>query len=191
MIETLAAAGANWRLAYGGRSRSTMAFLTEFERYGDRVRCFAEDETGRLDLDRLLDTPTDNGLVYCCGPGPLIDAVERKCSAWPPGVLHKERFAPGAPDRPGLNRSFVVTLARRGLSLTVPPDRSVLDVLEENGVDLLSSCRAGVCGTCETAVVRGVPDHRDSVLTPEERQANASMMVCVSRCAGEDIVLDL
>ncbi len=191
MIRTVAARGADWRLAYGGRARSTMAFRAELERYGDRVRFFAEDEAGRLDLDRLLGTPVPGRQVYCCGPASLLDAVEKKCAGWDPGALHMERFAPGALAPASPDEGFEVRLAQSGLSLSVPPDRSILDVLEENGITLLSSCRAGVCGTCETAVLDGAPEHRDSVLTPEERQANASMMVCVSRCSGGGLVLDL
>ncbi|MEV0844854.1 PDR/VanB family oxidoreductase [Streptomyces sp. NPDC049954] len=191
MIQSVAAAGANWLLAYGGRSRSTMAFHSELEQYGDRVRCFPQDETGLLDLDQLLGSFPDGGLVYCCGPGPLLDAVEQKCAGLPPGSLHMERFTPREPGGATQQQGFGIELVQSGLSLDVPPDKSILEVLEENGVSLLSSCRAGICGTCETAVLEGVPEHRDSVLTPEERQANEYMMVCVSRCSGSRLVLDL
>lgn len=82
-------------------------------------------------------------------------------------------------------------LAVSELTLTIPPDRSILDVVEEAGIGVLSSCAEGTCGTCETTVLGGVPDHRDSVLTEEERRAGDCMMICVSRSCTERLVLDL
>ena len=84
-----------------------------------------------------------------------------------------------------------MVLQQSELQLTVPPDRSILSVVEEAGVGVLSSCAEGTCGTCETAVLGGEPDHRDSVLTEEEREANDCMMICVSRSRGPRLVLDL
>jgi ferredoxin len=75
--------------------------------------------------------------------------------------------------------------------VTVPPDRSILSVVEEAGVGVLSSCAEGTCGTCETPVLEGVPDHRDSVLNEEQRQAGDCMMICVSRACTPHLVLDL
>lgn len=190
MIDQVAASGAEWSLAYVGRSLSTMAFRAELAQYGDRVRYVPADEMGRLDLDGLLGSP-DGGLVYCCGPARLLDAVEEKCSTWPPGSLHVERFTPQTVAPAAHDGAFEIELASSGRTLTVPPDRSILEILEDNGLGVLSSCRAGVCGTCETPVLEGTPQHRDSVLTPEEREANETMMVCVSRCAGGRLVLDL
>ena len=76
-------------------------------------------------------------------------------------------------------------------TLVVPADRSILSVVEAAGVGVLSSCAEGTCGTCETAVLEGVPDQRDSVLDETERQANDRMMICVSRSRIERLVLDL
>jgi len=84
-----------------------------------------------------------------------------------------------------------VVCQRSGLTVTVPPGQSILEALDENGVSVLSSCQEGVCGTCETRVLEGVPDHRDSLLSEEEREANEYMMVCVSRSKSERLVLDL
>ena len=102
-----------------------------------------------------------------------------------------ERFAARPLGAPVRAEAFDVELARSGLTLTVPPDQSILDVVEEAGVGMLSSCAEGTCGTCETAVLAGVPDHRDSVLTAEERAANDCMLICVSRSCGDRLVLDL
>jgi cytochrome P450/ferredoxin-NADP reductase len=191
MIGAAEAAGADWRLVYGGRQRTSMAFLDELAGYGDRVSIRPQDETGLLDLDALLGTPQPGTLVYCCGPEPLLAAVEQRCRAWPPRSLHVERFAPRPQTEPVRREAFDVVLRRSDRTLTVPPGRSILTVLEEAGVGVLSSCAEGTCGTCETVVLEGVPDHRDSVLDETERQANDCMMICVSRARSERLVLDL
>jgi cytochrome P450/ferredoxin-NADP reductase len=191
MITTAEAAGAEWRLVYGGRRRASMAFVDELARCGDRVSIRPQDETGLLDLDALLGTPLDGTLVYCCGPEPLLAAVEERCSAWPRRSLHVERFSAKPLTEPVRSDAFEVVLAQSEITLTVPPDRSILDVVEEAGVGVLSSCAEGTCGTCETPVLDGEPDHRDSVLDEDERQAGDCMMICVSRSCTPQLVLDL
>jgi ferredoxin-NADP reductase len=190
MVAEVDELGADWVLAYGGRSRSSMAFAHSLvERHGARVMLRPQDETGLLDLDALLRKPRRGTAVYCCGPEPLLTAVEQRCAKWPPGSLHVERFAP----RPesGARVAFEVELVRSGLTITVPPDKSILRAVEEAGVPVLSSCREGTCGTCETPVLDGVPDHRDSLLSPDEQAANDTMMICVSRARDKRLVLDL
>ncbi|MEU6512143.1 PDR/VanB family oxidoreductase [Streptomyces sp. NPDC046942] len=187
MLAAAEAAGADWSLLYGGRSRASMAFTGELARYGDRVALAPQDETGLLDLGPALDGAPDGTLVYCCGPGPLLDAVEERC---PTGRLRVERFQP-KPRPTGSDTAFEVELARSGRVLTVAPRVSVLDTVRAAGVEVLYSCTEGTCGTCETDVLEGVPDHRDSVLTEEERAAGDTMMICVSRCRGARLVLDL
>ncbi|MEU0466180.1 PDR/VanB family oxidoreductase [Amycolatopsis sp. NPDC006131] len=192
MIARAEASGADWRLVYGGRTRASMAFREELvARYGDRVEIRPQDETGLLDLDALLGSPRDDVAVYCCGPEPLLAAVEQRCAAWPPGSLHVERFSPKAGADAGERTTFEVELAASGRTVTVPPDKSILAAVEEAGVSVLSSCQEGTCGTCETPVLDGVPDHRDSLLTESERAANDTMMICVSRSCGPRLVLDL
>jgi ferredoxin-NADP reductase len=192
MVAEVDARGADWLLAYGGRTRSSMAFRAELsERYGDRVHVWPHDEKGLLDLDRLLGTPRADTAVYCCGPEPLLAAVEQLCTAWPPGSLHVERFAPRADPNPGATTGFQVELARSRRTITVPPGKSILRAVEEAGVAVLSSCREGTCGTCETPVLDGVPDHRDSLLSEEEQAANDTMMICVSRARSRRLTLDL
>ncbi|MFJ5727065.1 PDR/VanB family oxidoreductase [Streptomyces paradoxus] len=187
MLAAAEAAGADWTLLYGGRTRESMAFGEELGRYGDRVTFAPEDETGLLDLPAVLDDLPEGTLVYCCGPGPLLDAVEARC---PPGVLRVERFQPKEQETGG-NTAFEVELARSGRTLTVAPDVSVLDAVRAAGVEVLYSCTEGTCGTCETDVLDGEPDHRDSVLTDDERAAGETMLICVSRCRGGRLVLDL
>ncbi|MEU0106684.1 PDR/VanB family oxidoreductase [Streptomyces sp. NPDC006251] len=187
MLAAAEAAGAEWTLLYGGRTRDSMAFGEELARYGDRVTIAPEDETGLLDLPSVLDDVPEDTLVYCCGPGPLLDAVEARC---PSGVLRVERFRPKEQET-GDATEFEVELARTGRTLTVSPDVSVLDAVRAAGVEVLYSCTEGTCGTCETDVLDGEPDHRDSVLTDEERAAGETMLICVSRCRGKRLVLDL
>ena len=168
-----------------------MAFLDELSRYGDRVTVAPQDETGLLDLAGLLGTPQEDTLVYCCGPEPLLNAVEQHCAHWPRRSLHVERFSAKPLTAPARAEAFEVVLGRSELTLTVPPDRSILSVVEEAGIGVLSSCAEGTCGTCETPVLEGEPDHRDSVLDDEERAANDCMMICVSRSCSSRLVLDL
>ncbi len=191
MVDQAERAGAEWSLVYGGRSRSSMAFLDELAAYGDKVTVWPQDTHGLLDLDGLLGQPREDTLVYVCGPGPLLDAVEERCVSWPAGALHLERFAAKDLTTPVLDEPFEVELSRSGEVLVVPTDRSVVQVLEDHGVPVLTSCSEGKCGTCEVGVLGGLPDHRDSLLTTEEQARNDRMMVCVSRSATARLVLDL
>ncbi|KIF78828.1 ferredoxin [Streptomyces sp. 150FB] len=199
MIAEADARGADWRLVYGGRTRASMAFAAELTaRWPDRVELCPQDESGLLDLEGLLGVPRDDTAVYCCGPEPLLAAVEERCTSWPPGSLHTERFAPKVTEAAGavdaaqaVEAPFEVELAQSGMTLTVPPGRSVLEVVEEAGVPVLSSCREGTCGTCETGVLGGVPDHRDSLLTADEQAVGDVMFICVSRCRSGRLILDL
>ncbi len=195
MLAAAEAAGADWHLVYGGRTRSSMAFRDRLEKlYPGKVAVLPMDEVGLLDLPTILAAPGSDAAdvaVYCCGPEALLAAVEQECARWPHGALHVERFAPKAGVTDGPRASFEVELAQSGTTLTVPADRSILDVVEESGLQVLSSCQEGTCGTCETGVLDGVPDHRDSVLTDDEQAANDTMMICVSRSCSARLVLDL
>ncbi|MGW0578202.1 PDR/VanB family oxidoreductase [Streptomyces sp. NPDC002920] len=192
MLAAVEAAGAQWRLLYGGRSRCSMAFLDELAGYGEAVAVHPQDQHGLLALDGYLGTPDPDTLVYCCGPEPLLAAVEERCRAWPAKALQVERFqAQAQAQEAGSGSAFEVVLDRTGITVQVPPERSVLDAVREAGVAALSSCAEGICGTCETEVLDGEPDHRDSVLSAEERESNEIMMICVSRSRGPRLVLDL
>ncbi|MGH7211358.1 MAG: flavin reductase family protein, partial [Acetobacteraceae bacterium] len=132
----------------------------------------------------------DGAHVYCCGPAALMRSVAAATAHWTPGFVHFEWFA--APEQEvGTATPFKVELAHSRRVLAVPADRSVLEVLRANGVVVPSSCEQGVCGTCETGVLAGEVDHRDKLLSPAERDASRTMMVCVSRARCERLVLDL
>jgi cytochrome P450/ferredoxin-NADP reductase len=191
MIEVAESRGAEWSLLYGGRSRASMAFLDKLEG-DDRVTVWPEDEEGLLDLASVLDTPQPDTLVYCCGPGALLDAVEEGCANWPDGSLHVERFAAKTVEAPeDALDSFDVVCSRSGVTVKVSEGASIFDELESAGVNVLGSCMEGVCGTCEADVLEGTPDHRDSVLSRSERERGATIMLCVSRSLSEKLVLDV
>jgi ferredoxin-NADP reductase len=193
MLSSAKAAGIDYRLEYAGRSRGTMAALDELlAEHPGRVTVYAADEGTRLDLDALLASLDPATVIYCCGPARLNDAVEAAVDAAAAGfTLHLERFEAKALGEPVLHESFEVELALSGETLVVPPDRSILSVVEEAGVLVLSSCREGTCGTCETVVLDGEVDHRDSILSPAEQAANSVMYICVSRAACPKLVLEL
>ncbi|GAA1164723.1 PDR/VanB family oxidoreductase [Ornithinimicrobium humiphilum] len=202
MADRLARTGARWRLHYGGRSRASMAYADELlDLGGDVVRLYPQDTDGLLDLGAILAEAGPGTVVYCCGPAPLLDAAAGAVAASPARELRVERFTgPTAPmPEPGgapaddavTPTSFVVELAASGGSVEVGPDRSILEAVRSAGVDVISSCEEGWCGTCETRVLAGVPLHRDEVLTPSEQASNEVMMICVGRSCSERLVLDL
>ena len=194
MITYADSIGADWELTYGGRSQASLAFLNELTHFGSRVRIFPQDEAGHIPLaaPSILGAPRPDTLIYCCGPEPLLQAVEDASSHWPAGSLHLERFAPKAVEAtPGALGTFEVVCQRSGITLKVDEERSILDVAHDAGIKVLASCRAGVCGTCEVDVIEGDPDHRDSVLSTSERAASEFMLVCVSRSLTPRLVLDM
>jgi ferredoxin-NADP reductase len=191
MIQQAEMLGADWKLLYLGRARSTMAFLDELAEYGDHVVVLPKDESGPSQLEELIGGPSADTKVYVCGPQRLLAAVERHCAAWPAGLLRLEHFAAKAQGAPARDVPFEVELARAGLSVTVSPDVSILDALQNAGVNVLTSCREGTCGTCEVPVLAGVPDHRDSILNDADRASGNCMFPCVSRSCSDRLVLDL
>lgn len=198
MVRQAEAAGARWRLLYGGRRRTSMAFLDELAAYDGAVQVRPHDEHGLLDLDAAFAGLPPGTKVYCCGPEALLAAVEERAAAWPDGTLHVERFvpkvvpdAPGPAEDPAAAEETEVELAGTGQLLTYLRGQCLLEVIEAAGVPILSSCREGTCGTCETGVLEGDVEHRDSLLSPAEQAANDVMFPCVSRPRGKRLVLDL
>ncbi|MDX2377663.1 PDR/VanB family oxidoreductase [Microbacterium sp. LRZ72] len=198
MVRAAEARGIAWRLVYTGREEGTMFGLAELvDSFGDRVLPHFSGLSGRVDVERVLkEMPTVDAIV-CCGPGSLMQSA-REAADRRGIVCVTEAFDATAPPHEadvatdsGEEGTFVVTLAQDGRDVAVAPNQTVLSALEEAGVAVASSCREGYCGTCETVVVEGSVDHRDSVLTPEEHADTDLMMVCVSRCNGARLVLDL
>ncbi|MCU1406360.1 MAG: oxidoreductase [Glaciihabitans sp.] len=193
MIEAAERSGVPYSLAYAGRSRAGMAFLDEVAAYGNGAIIAVGEEGDRLDVGALLGGLVDGALVYACGPQRLLDAVEQVLEAAGRGhILRRELFA--VPDGDGLpisSDNFTVELRRSGLSVSVSPGQSVLAAVTAAGIDVLTDCEEGICGSCETGVLEGEVEHRDYVLTTQEKARNDCMMICVSRAACPVLVLDL
>ncbi|MCF3119468.1 MULTISPECIES: PDR/VanB family oxidoreductase [Streptomyces] len=189
MLRAVEAAGADWRLLYGGRSRASMPFLEEVEKLGGadggRVTVVAQDEDGLPDLAAFLDGTPRGAAVHVCGPEALMDAVG---AALPEGCsLHLERFTPRV--AAGGDAAFEVELRRSGRTVAVAADSTVLAAVRAELPNTAYSCEQGFCGTCQQRVLEGEIDHRDELLTDEER--DGSMLICVSRARGERLVLDM
>lgn len=203
MAQRLLALDSAFTLYYCARSRDRAAFLDALagRMSGSPKAALVpvfDDEAGvaSLGLSAVVARHPEADF-YCCGPEPLMQAFVKACDALPAERVHVEYFAGAAPVPPDAASTaadastFVVRLARSQREVAVPPGVSILDALAGAGITVFNSCRQGVCGSCETAVLEGTPDHRDRVLSPSEREANNTMMVCVSRCRGESLVLDL
>jgi ferredoxin-NADP reductase len=199
MLARLKALGRSHELLYFARSRRSAAFIDRIEALGVQTHWHFDDEQGGPpDLKALLAARPGQGgdagntHYYACGPSVMLDAFERDCAALGYPHAHIERFAAvAAPASPQAQASYTVALKKAGRTFVITPEKTLLACLLEGGVAVDHSCLEGVCGTCETAVLEGVPDHRDSVLSSSERAANKVMMVCVSGCKSERLVLDL
>ena len=162
--------------------------------FGDNLTLHFDngDPAQGIDLDRLLENPSEGEHVYVCGPAGLVGSVREKAAHWPAGTVHWEPFTPETDQAPQKNEVFEVVLSRRNVRLEVPIDKTILEVVREAGVDIESSCEDGLCGCCRVGLLGGVPDHRDLVLTDAEKASSADIMTCVSRAkAGEVLVLDI
>lgn len=179
-------ASREWSLLYLGRNRSDMPFVDELERlYGDRVTIWCTGERqSRADLSSWVVPSAD---VYACGSPGLLDELEELVA---PRRLHVERFEPKKRTSMSATDSFTVVAARTGLTSTVPSDSSLLEVLESNGVTLPTSCRRGVCGSCELRVIEGIPEHLDSVMTDQDKDELGIMYPCVSRSKTPILTVD-
>lgn len=177
-----------WQLIYGGRSQRSMAFTTDLVGYGAHVQLYPQDATGTPDINAIIRTRAEDTAVYCCGPAGLIDAVQTSIDCWTPGELNIERFV--AKDFSAAeSRPLTVHCRRSGVELTVSKSQTVLDALEAAGIGVPNACRDGVCGSCEVAVLEGVPEHRDSYRSSDDD--TSSIAVCVSRASSAELVLDI
>jgi vanillate monooxygenase ferredoxin subunit len=196
MAEHLAATSTPFELHYCTRSRARAAFWDRISRspFSNRTRFYFDDAPGSLSLDLsgTLNQPRPGDHLYVCGPNGFIEAVlgEAVRAGWRREQLHKEFFTPTV-DPPRADVAFEVEIASTGTRFTVPANRSVLDVLLANGIEIPMSCEQGVCGTCVTRVLNGVPDHRDVFMTDEEHARNDQFTPCCSRAKSDVLVLDL
>jgi vanillate O-demethylase ferredoxin subunit len=197
MAERLAHAGAPFELHYAARSQASAAFIERIgsSAFADRARLYFSEgpKAARLDLDALLADPVPGAHLYVCGPARLIEAAlaAAKAKGWPSSRVHREFFAPPEGEDHGPAEAFEVGIASSGQVIAVPADRTATQALAEHGIEVATSCEQGVCGTCVTRVLEGVPDHRDFYLTADEQAANDQMTLCCSRARTRRLVLDL
>ncbi len=192
MVQRLTALGRPWRLHYAVRTRRRAAFLDRITALGTAgFHLHVDDEAdGRVfDLAPIVADAPPGAQLYCCGPSPMLAAFEAATASRPAETVHTEYFA--AKEPVAAKGGFAVVLARQGRTIFVPEGATIIDALRDNGIDAPHSCLEGVCGTCETTVLDGIPEHRDLVLSARERASNRTMMICCSGCQGDRLVLDL
>ncbi|WP_353153574.1 PDR/VanB family oxidoreductase [Pollutimonas bauzanensis] len=194
MAQRLNTLGKRWELHYCARTPDHAAFVSELralaEASGNALHCHFDQIPGGqpLDISHLVQTRTADTHLYCCGPNGMLNAFET-ATAHLRDRSHVEYFSPKA--EAALDGGFAVELARSGKTLQVAPGQTILEVVTAAGVNVQTSCREGICGSCETRIISGEADHRDSILTPEEQAENTTMMICCSGAKTSKLVLDL
>ena len=189
MAQRLRELGASFEVHYSVRKRDEAAFIDVLAGCNLHLHVDAEKGNAPLPLGQIVAGAAADAHLYCCGPGPMLDAFEAAATGRPSGHVHLERFAAAAPVV--AEGGFTVQLARAGRSIYIARGCTILDALRDQGVSVQASCEQGICGSCETRVLSGRPDHRDSLLSDEEKQANQVMMVCCSGSKDPLLVLDL
>jgi ferredoxin-NADP reductase len=194
MARTLQGLGRSYEMIYCGKRREAMAFLDDIQGLVPNLHVHADDEQGAFpDLPALFKQRgwSESTHLYACGPGPFLDAFLSACDQVGLAHAHIERFsAQPVKASEDAQSTYELVLQRSGQTLTVEPNQRLLDAIRLAGVEVITSCEEGICGSCETRVLSGEPDHRDSVLTAAERASNQVMMVCVSGCKSPRLVLD-
>jgi len=195
MAQHLEELGRPWKLHYAARSRCSAAFASQLAEFAPKVSFYFPTEfnqtlpAGRIDVHAVVAEAPRDAHLYCCGPEAMLEAFKTASAGRSPAQIHVEYFANvQAVDKTG---EFEVVLAKSGRTVGVPSGKSILDTLLQLGVDAPFSCMEGVCSSCETRVLSGIPDHRDLILTSEERAANDRMMICCSRAKSRTLVLEL
>lgn len=179
-----------WELHYVCRTRVRAPFLDRVGRYLAAKTYFDEEpDGGPLDLKAIIAGAAPAAHLYCCGPAGMLDAFEALASSRAADTVHVERFT--ATEAAAMGGGFRLVLQRSGAEIMVQPGQTMLDAILDAGVDVPYSCTSGICGTCETAVVSGTPDHRDEYLTDAEKATNETIMVCCSGALSGELVLDL
>jgi len=191
MATRLAALGGTFQLHVAFKGADHALLSRELDRLPNVHRHFDDAAGGFFPMAARVASAQRDAHLYCCGPAAMIEAFLdcARADGRDPGSVHVEYFS--APVKTALGGSFVVELQRSKRTLTVPPGKSILQVLQEAGVAALSSCEEGVCGACEVRVLEGIPDHRDAVLSADERKQGKSMMICCSGALTDRLVLDL
>lgn len=190
MVQRLVELRKSWEIHYSCRSRIDAAFLSELTQLRSAQFHFDDEKGGQLlNLCRIVAEAPKGSHFYCCGPKPMLKAFEEATIALPPESVHVEYFS--SPNEAAITGGYTVELAKTGRAFTIPAGSTILEVLREAGVAVSFSCEEGVCGACETKVLSGIPDHRDSILGAKERAQNKTMMICCSGSRSDKLILDL
>lgn len=190
MWQRLTSISRSVELVYSCRSRADAVFLSDLESADGVTLRFDDENSGSvLDIANLVSRAPKGTHAFCCGPGPMLDAFEKATIGWSPELVHVEYFTSQV--EAANEGGFTVELSRSGKEVVIAPGETILAALIRAGVDAPYSCEEGVCGACMTTVLSGVPDHRDSVLTDEERSKNTKIMICCSGSKTRRLVLDL
>lgn len=194
MAQRLHALGKPFEVLYFARTRQSAAFVDALQALGCPLHLHFDDaQGGPPDMKALLAArQLPNTHYYACGPAPMLDAFESHCQTLGYTNAHIERFAAVAVAAASdAKQSYSVELKRSGKVIDITPGMSLLAALQAANAKVMTSCEEGICGSCETRVLEGIPDHRDSVLSPDEQASHKTMMVCVSGCKSDRLVLDL
>lgn len=199
MLQRLQALGKSAHIIYCARSKAEAAFFEQVEKLvatcPDRLAAtyhFSDEQQATPNLASLLSAHHSSAHYYCCGPTSMLDAFEQTCEELGYANVHLERFG-GATVKAnvGEQSGYTAVLKKSGIQLEIQPGKSLLDTILEAGVNAEYSCKEGVCGACEARVISGEVDHHDFVLSKQEQATNRSIMICVSGCKSDCLVLDL
>jgi vanillate O-demethylase ferredoxin subunit len=195
MIRRLEALGRSWKLFYAARSEASAAFLDDLRVLRTDVHAnlctdFDDQREGQIfDIGAIVKSAPADAHLYCCGPAVMLEAFEAAAAGRPSDTIHVEYFQ--SKEAPAVDGGFEVVLSRSKRTISVESGKTILDALIDAGVSVNYSCSSGVCGTCETRVIEGTPDHRDQYLSKDEQAANNVIMVCCSGARSARLVLDL
>ena len=190
MVARLRSLARPWELHYAVRRRGEAAFLDELLAGDGHVRLHVDEEQGSMiDVAAIVRAAPEEAHLYCCGPTPMLEAFTAAARSRPAERVHLEYFSSAV--APAVESGFIVELARSKVRVEVPPGQTILEALRARGLEVQSSCEQGICGSCETRVLAGEPDHRDMLLSDEEKATNEVMMICCSGSRSAVLVLDL
>lgn len=189
MVARLRALGREWELHYSVRSPQDVVLLDELA--DSRVHLHIDEKRGGaiLDVAGIVARAAPEAHLYCCGPAAMLASFQAATQHLPPAQVHLEYFSAVRQEAGAVE--FFVELARSGRRISVAPGQTIVDALREAGIKVQTSCEQGICGMCETKVLAGIPDHRDGLLSEQERATNTVMMICCSGSRSDLLVLDL
>jgi vanillate O-demethylase ferredoxin subunit len=187
MARHLERLGRRWEMHYAVRGRESAIFARGLGAFGPKIHPYTR--VAPLNIATLVATLPEHTHIYCCGPLRMLAAFEEATASRPPALMHVEYFS--AKDAPATTGGFEVVLRRSNKRFAIALGHTILDTLIAAGMDVPFSCMEGICGSCEVGVLDGIPDHRDMILSREEKVANNKMILCCSGSKSATLVLDL